>query len=647
MDLLLINLFNRKRALLLFFFVLLHPLASGAQNLDSLLQRLPLAPDDTNKVYLLENIIFLSYYRDPNPQHTLPYVKMIRELSDRLGYARGQAASYMYYADYLEAIGEEEQALRCVDSARVIYSRHNYTFGLANVSSHMASYYRGKAEYEKALEYYQETYDLYEKISEKRGQALALASMALLFGNLERYDDAENYYLRCLKIREETGDRRGMSHALMNLGVLQNDQKKYDKALNYFKLCLEIQKDLGDIVIIAGCQINMGNIYVARGEYEKALKTFEDSYASYVRLGDTVKIAYSLMYQCITYRNMKQYENALRVLEQGYDLIKHKKDMSLDLAGFQMEFYNLYKAMGNYKKALAAYELVNEYRSGIFSSETADKISELKEKYETGKKEQENINLKRNSEIQELELRQRLYLVYGTAGLALLILFISVLLIRNNRIRSEQHTMQLEQRLLRSQMNPHFIFNALTAIQSFMMKNNPAEAGRFLSAFARIMRSILENSREEYIALAKEVQWLQNYISLQELRFENGFDYRIYVDEELDLENTWIPPMLTQPFIENALEHGFRDMEEKGMLEVNFRRQDRFLEVDVKDNGKGFGPGDSKQESPGKKSLAMQITRERLELLNKGKRRKIHFRAESVQGEGTMVTFRIPLKKKF
>lgn len=635
-----------KSLLLILLLPLLQTYVS-AQNLDSMLRVLPRHPEDSNKVKLLEHIIYVSSYKDPSRKSTLPYVEMMRNLSVLIGYPRGEASANHSYAEYLMQSGQTAESLKYIKKADSIYTKINSVFGMAAASAYYGGYYRSQGNYEEALKRYQHTYDLYEKIGEKRGQALTLGTMALLFLNLDRYEEGENYYLRSLEIREEIGDRRGMSHALLNLGVLNNDLKRYDKALTYFNLCLQIQRDLKDLMIIAGCQINMGNIYVARGEYDKALKTFKDSYNSYLQLGDTVKMGYSLMYQSVVYRSTEKFEKALDALNQGFVLVKRQDGDASDLVNFHMEYYNVYKAMGNYEKALHYYELANQYKSGIFSNEMADKISELKEKYETGKKEQENINLKRNSEIQELELRQRLYLIYGTGGLALFILIISLLLIRNNRIRSEQHTMRLEQRLLRSQMNPHFIFNALTAIQSFMMKNNPAEAVRFLSSFARIVRSILENSREEYISLSKEVQWLQNYISLQELRFENSFTSSLHVDEELDLENTWIPPMLTQPFIENALEHGFRGMEGKGELEVSFTEHNGFLQVDVKDNGVGFETGNSREGNTDKKSLALQITRERLELLNRGKRRKIHFTLESAPGSGTKVSFSIPLKKKF
>lgn len=207
--------------------------------------------------------------------------------------------------------------------------------------------------------------------------------------------------------------------------------------------------------------------------------------------------------------------------------------------------------------------------------------------------------------------------------------------------------MKLEQRLLRSQMNPHFIFNSLTAIQSFIYKNEPKESGKYLAAFARLVRAILENSREEYITLSREVQWLDNYLKLQQLRFENKFDYTIRVPDDLDLETTLLPPMLTQPAIENALEHGLKNIDYKGVVEVEFKKENNYLIVSVKDNGVGISasqvavPADPKGDKH--TSLATIITKERLELLNKRKLRKISFDISPVEPKGTLITFAIPL----
>ncbi len=182
----------------------------------------------------------------------------------------------------------------------------------------------------------------------------------------------------------------------------------------------------------------------------------------------------------------------------------------------------------------------------------------------------------------------------------------------------------LEQKLLRSQMNPHFIFNSLSSIQSFIFESNPVEAGSYLSRFAELIRSILYNSREEYITLENEIKTLKNYFELQQLRYNHKFDFEIDVDPMLDIEEISIPPMLAQPFIENAVEHGIKYIEDNGLITVSFTLMENSIMLIVEDNGIGIKAAKNMKNKKGSehKSLATIITRERIEILNKGKRKK-------------------------
>jgi LytS/YehU family sensor histidine kinase len=212
--------------------------------------------------------------------------------------------------------------------------------------------------------------------------------------------------------------------------------------------------------------------------------------------------------------------------------------------------------------------------------------------------------------------------------------------------------LELEQKLLRSQMNPHFIFNALGAIQSFIQKNEKDEATSYLSKFSRLIRLILENSRLNYVSLAKELKSLQDYLQLQQLLFDNKFDYNIDVDEKIDIENINIPPMLAQPFIENALKHGLANSDKKGMLNISFKLKDNLILFDVVDNGVGLQKAlELKPMVDGPhQSLATEITKERLNNMNKkigGK--KINIIVQELTGKmneiiGTKVTFEIPFE---
>jgi len=214
-------------------------------------------------------------------------------------------------------------------------------------------------------------------------------------------------------------------------------------------------------------------------------------------------------------------------------------------------------------------------------------------------------------------------------GLEILIILASIILIvkyREKKIKEQNRFLSLEQKLLRSQMNPHFIFNSLSSIQSFIFENNPIEAGSYLSRFAELIRSILYNSREEFITLENEIKTLKNYFELQQLRYNHKFDFEIDVDPEIFPEEISIPPMIAQPFIENAVEHGIKYIEDKGLISVSFTLMDDSILLIVGDNGIGIKAAKNlkNKKASEHKSLATVITRERIEILNKGKRKKLY-----------------------
>ncbi len=188
---------------------------------------------------------------------------------------------------------------------------------------------------------------------------------------------------------------------------------------------------------------------------------------------------------------------------------------------------------------------------------------------------------------------------------------------RIKRFRLKEKQLKLEQKLLRSQMNPHFVFNALIAIQSFIFKSEPREAGRYLSKFAKLMRLFLQNTRNEYILLSKELETLAYYMELQKLRFNDSFDFSIDCTEDIDPEHIKIPPMMAQPFIENAIEHGFKAIKYPGMIEVNYSFIEDSILISIRDNGIGITKSMQQSEIKKHKSLATVIARERLNIFNK------------------------------
>lgn len=207
----------------------------------------------------------------------------------------------------------------------------------------------------------------------------------------------------------------------------------------------------------------------------------------------------------------------------------------------------------------------------------------------------------------------------------------------------------MEQKMFRSQMNPHFVFNALLAIQGFMYQNNPRDAGRYLTSFAKLIRHTLYGSSEEYISLDQEIEAMEYYMDLQRLRFNEKFEYHIITEGDLMPESIKIPPMLIQPFIENAIEHGLQHMDGKGELLLSIEMPDVYLKIIIEDNGIGREEAMKLQQKKSRlhKSLGMEIMRKRIAALNLIMDKKISLNILDLKdaggtGIGTRVTIYIP-----
>lgn len=216
----------------------------------------------------------------------------------------------------------------------------------------------------------------------------------------------------------------------------------------------------------------------------------------------------------------------------------------------------------------------------------------------------------------------------------------------------EKQYYDLEQKALRLQMNPHFIFNTLNSIQSYVVNNEPDKAIAYMAIFARLMRQILSNSSLSYIALKDEITALQYYIEIEKLRFEEKFDHKLIIEKNIDDEFIGIPPMIIQPYVENAIIHGLMHLPEKGLLTIEIKMNKKSITCIIEDNGVGRERSMKIASQSGitRKSRGMMITRQRLELLNRYQE-KDEFKVTIVdlvkddnQPAGTRVELQIPFR---
>ena len=243
-------------------------------------------------------------------------------------------------------------------------------------------------------------------------------------------------------------------------------------------------------------------------------------------------------------------------------------------------------------------------------------INDVLVRYQTEKKNNQIAELEKKSQLAELQLRRNQTSLL--VGLIIIILSVSMFFTyyRQYLTKNEKKVLRLEQNMLRSQMNPHFLFNSLNSIKLYIINNDQKNAVHYLNKFSKLVRKILEGSSVKEIALNEELETAELYLNIENIRFNNEIDYTITVEKEIDAERVKIPSLVLQPFLENAIWHGLSGIEsgEKKLWITVSKHDLNFLFVKIRDNGVGREAAQKAKEKRvlKRKSVGIEITRERL-----------------------------------
>ena len=366
-----------------------------------------------------------------------------------------------------------------------------------------------------------------------------------------------------------------------------------DTARVYFLKALKISEELGNDWAVAGALENLGYIAFRSKDYQQALSFHRRTLVIRERLAQKRELATSLSNVGATYFKLKDYAAANRYLLQSLALAKE--------IGFGYLVYDVYKDLStlmaekkDFDRAFAYHQLYAKVKDSVLNKETTQQLHELQTKYETAEKDKKITLLAKEKEIQGKEmLRQAtlnkayvagLVLVIVVAGLVFYILRQRVhMAAKNNEIKEadfKRQLNQLEMKALRAQINPHFLFNCLNAINLMILKEQTENALLYLAKFSRLVELILENSESPAVTLESEIALLESYLQLEELRLPGRIRYTISVDECIDLQSTYLPSMVLQPVVENAIWHGIVHKENESMGKIS---------IDVRPTGKPVG----------------------------------------------------------
>lgn len=341
------------------------------------------------------------------------------------------------------------------------------------------------------------------------------------------------------------------------------------------------------------------------------------TYFSYLQASNTLN-PYVYANLGKNFLNNNQVDSAIFYFNAGLRFIKKHK-----IKHNKMFYYkNLqlaYALKGDYERAYFALDSTfQDYKQSTQRIE-AEKINDINTKYQTEKKDQAITLLRTTNAFNHKILMQQRWIFVILLVLVFTIAFFiyfrnkqRLLQNINQRILAENRQLILEQKTRQNQLNPHFIYNAIANLQGLISSDQKAKANQYLLLLSRQIRDILELNREEYISLGQEIKSLNNYILLQQMRYQDVFDFQINTGD-LDLDDVMIPPMIIQPFVENAIEHAFKNLPYMGQLTIDFHADENQLHVSICDNG--WGMQVHKEQVPHKTSLSQIITKERLELL--------------------------------
>ncbi|MCF8230229.1 MAG: histidine kinase, partial [Bacteroidales bacterium] len=283
------------------------------------------------------------------------------------------------------------------------------------------------------------------------------------------------------------------------------------------------------------------------------------------------------------------------------------------------QIYRFYQHQNRLEDAMKYLIFASNAKDTLQLLEKNREAIEIQTKYETEQKEQEIFQLSQENQLKELRIRQGIIILLALVGLLMLIILVSILLLRQRNLRTEQEQLRLMQRILRLQMNPHFIFNSLSSIQHQVVQGDSENASIYLAQFSILIRNVLHNSIYEYIELEEELKTLESYLSLQQLRFNKKFDFKIETDKKILRKGTEIPVMMLQPFVENAIEHGVKNKTGKGLIILRVKMDKEHLLFEIEDNGTGREKAAEllRLQNPDHQSMATGAIKERISIMNR------------------------------
>ncbi len=638
-----------KLRLLLFICLIILYFDGFSQNIkiDSLKRVLKVTRIDTTKVNIFNTIA--DAFKETNPDSTSFYAEKAAVLSKKVKYGFGMANSYMNNGNANIILGNYKKAAAYFGKAQLEYEsllkkdpdNKQLKNGLARAYASAGVIFSEESNYYMALENYQKALKLYLEIDQKNSISKAYNNIGIVYKSQGNNTKALEYLQKALKIQEEIGEQ-SVAVTLTNIGVIHFENGKNATALQYYNKAYKLFETIDNQRGFALLNNYLGDYYKKQKDDVKAVTYYTKSLNLYEGMQNKFGASLALYNLGQLYSDQKKYAEAMPFALKS---LAYAKEIGVLDQTFHSEklLSELFASQNNPEKSLFHYKNYIVARDSITNEENNKKFLRAEMDFEYQKKEALLI---------EKDKRERQFTWFTILAVLLLIGLVFVIFNRSQvkrRLILQKEVAEYEQKALHLQMNPHFVFNCLGSISSFIVQNGTDSALKYLSKFSKLMRLTLEYSKGALIPIDKEVESLQNYLELEQLRFHNKFEFSLTSSPNVEF-NMGLPPLLIQPFVENAILHGMVPKEGSGKIEVHFDVQNNQLICTISDNGIGLTKSKEMKEKSvsAHQSMALEITKKRLEIMEAtiSKSAQIDIQEIEDKGEitGTRVTLRLPIQ---
>ncbi len=509
-----------------------------------------------------------------------------------------------------------------------------YVFYAVITSTHV---YLASGNYKNAFEKVLNLHRLSMSNNDPTWKAWELQLLGELYCSIEDYTTALKYYQQAIQLIKSDGSR------MVPVCVPDYQQltatfalnKQFDSAKYYYDLAIV---DTSNQSALQSYLAFMGEYYFFQKKYDKALPNLIMSLNYNKQDNNVYQVMRLLIDIAKTHLALKNDGLTFKYAHEALTIAQQTGARQFERDCFEI-LYSVYDRWNRPDSALFYHKKYIAIRDSIIADQVAAKLVayNFNEKIEL---------LNKEKEVQQTKLQKESFIKKTLiVGILVLLVFASIIFrniilkrrIEKQRLENElklqklesektkvefqQQTTELEMQALRAQMNPHFIFNSLNSINRFILQNDKAKASEYLTKFSRLVRLILQNSQAALIPLESELEALKLYLELEAVRFDNQFKYKVSVDEELDMEVLKVPPLIIQPYAENAIWHGLMHKEEKGHLEIEVYQCDEVLCCKITDDGVGRQKASELKSKSASthKSMGMRITADRIAMLQQKK----------------------------